>query len=151
MALAALALMLRRPWSVPLAILATLHGAGRLRRTLPDVPESQHAATRLSARGLGWSLRQESALVLRHWWPPALLAALLSRNARRVVVSALIIDVVAARIENPDVAPVLAFAGRRCDDLAYGAGLWWGALRARSLRCLRIRVTGVRHSPPRPG
>jgi mycofactocin glycosyltransferase len=33
-----------------------------------------------------------------------------------------------------------ATAARRLDDLAYGGGLWYGALRARSARALRIRL-----------
>lgn len=140
MGLAALALMLRRRWSVPVAVLATGHGARLLHRSLPDVPERSRLAARLSLRGLGWSLRQESALVLRHWWPLALVAGLVSRRARTVITSALVIDVIAARIENREVNPALAFAGRRCDDLAYGAGLWSGAVRARSFRCLAIRI-----------
>ena len=39
-----------------------------------------------------------------------------------------------------------AFVARRLDDLAYGAGLWWGAVRARSARVLVPRVTGLRRS-----
>lgn len=141
MGLAALALMMGRRWSVPVAAIATAHGMRVLRRSLPDLPERTRLAVRLSLRGLGWSLRQESALVLRHWWPAALFAGFTSRNARRTIVSALVVDVVASRIESPDLKQRLSFAGRRIDDLAYGAGLWWGALRARSPRCLGIRVT----------
>ncbi|GAF49472.1 hypothetical protein RW1_085_00160 [Rhodococcus wratislaviensis NBRC 100605] len=38
-----------------------------------------------------------------------------------------------------------AFVARRLDDLAYGAGSWWGAVRARSIRVLVPRITGLRH------
>jgi len=34
------------------------------------------------------------------------------------------------------VGPVRFIVARRLDDLAYGAGLWWGALRSRSPRAL---------------
>ncbi|MGB0099572.1 MAG: mycofactocin system glycosyltransferase, partial [Nocardioides sp.] len=101
---------------------------------LPDVPARTRLAATLSGRGLWWSVRQESALLLRHWWPAVALVAPCSRTVRRALVSAAVVDAVVARVERPEVDPWLAFAGRRLDDLAYGAGLWVGALRARSLR-----------------
>jgi mycofactocin system glycosyltransferase len=148
MGVAALALLARQPWSIPLAALATLRGARSLTRTLPETSERRRLATTLSLRGLGWSLRQESALVLRHWWPLAALAGLCSRRARRVIVSAMVVDVVATQVGTHGVDAVLTFAGRRLDDLAYGAGLWWGALRHRSLTCLKL--TWTRRPKPRP-
>jgi mycofactocin glycosyltransferase len=140
MALAALALLARRPWSVPVALAGAARGVRVLRRTLPDTAERGGLAVRLSAGGLWWAVRQESVLVLRHWWPAAAGAALVSRPARRVVVSAMAVDLIAGVRETPGRNPVLTFAGRRVDDCAYGAGLWWGALRSADLRCLKIRL-----------
>ena len=152
MGTAALALLVRRPWSVPVALAGAARGAQVLLRALPDVPERRGLAMRLSLRGLGWALRQESALVLRHWWPLAAGAAVVSRPARRVVVSAMVIDLAASARAFPGRNPLLIFAGRRLDDLAYGAGLWWGAMRSGRARCLRLRVTaaGRRGSPRSP-
>jgi len=140
MGLTALALLARRPWSAPLALVGLARSTQVLHRSLPDIPGRGGLAARLSLRGLGWSLRQESALILRHWWPLALAASLTSRRARRILGSALVVDLVAAQVENPELDTALGFAGRRLDDLAYGAGLWCGALRQVSLRCLAIRV-----------
>jgi hypothetical protein len=42
---------------------------------------------------------------------------------------------------------IVVLAGRRLDDLAYGAGLWWGALKARSPRVLMPRSPGQPHKP----
>jgi len=145
MGLAALAILARRPWSVPVALAGVARGAQVLHRTLPP----GYPAARLSLRGLGWALRQESALVLRHWWPAAFAAALVSRRARGVVVSAMAVDLAVGTCEAGWQKPVATFAGRRLDDLAYGAGLWWGALRSGSLRCLKVRVAGG--SPRREG
>ena len=131
MALGGAALLLRRRWSLPVALLCAGRGVQVLRRTLPDVPDRDRLAVDLSARGLWWSLRQESALLLRHWWPPVALAAVFSRSVRRAVVSALLVDVVVSRGSG--------LAGRRLDDVAYGAGLWAGAVRARSLRAVSPR------------
>lgn len=142
MALAGLALLVRRPWSVPVAVVGIASGAAALLTSLPNVPERPALAARLSIRGLGWTLRQETALALRHWWPPLVLAAVRSRTARRVLVSAILVDVISIRIEQPALKPVPTFAGRRLDDLAYGAGLWWGAIKCRSPRCLAVRLVG---------
>jgi len=90
---------------------------------------------------MGWSVRQEAALVLRHWWPGFAVAALVSARARRMVVSALVVDaIVQVAVDRPAVSPLAGWAGRRLDDLAYGGGLWLGALRARNLRCLLPRI-----------
>ena len=136
MALGAAALLQRRWWSVPVAAVCTARGVQVLRRTLPDVPGRDRLALDLAGRGLWWSVRQESQLLLRHWWPPVAVAAVCSRPVRRALVTAALVDVVVARTERPDLGPVVGFAGRRLDDLAYGAGLWAGAVRAGSLRAV---------------
>ena len=144
MGVAALALLARRPWSVPVALAGAGRGVQVLLRTMPDVPERRRLAIRLSLRGLGWALRQESALVLRHWWPAAFCAGIVSRRARRVVVSAMAVDLVTGACAVPGRQPLATFCGRRLDDIAYGAGLWWGALRSGQPGCLKIRIAARR-------
>jgi mycofactocin glycosyltransferase len=144
MALGGAALLARRWWSVPVALACAARGVQCLLRTLPDVEGRQRLAADLAGRGLWWAVRQESALLLRHWWPPVAVAALCSRSVRRAVVSALLVDLVVARVERPEVSAGLAFAGRRLDDVAYGAGLWSGVLRARSLGAVSVRGAGER-------
>jgi hypothetical protein len=39
--------------------------------------------------------------------------------------------------------PVRYLLAHRADDLGYGAGLWWGALRRRTLAPLRPVLTGL--------
>jgi mycofactocin system glycosyltransferase len=146
-AAAGVALLLRRRWSVPLALALSAPGARRLARTLPAP-----VAARTAARGLGWAVRQESALLLRHWWPLSVVG-LRSRSVRRAVVTALFVDLAVALHEHRDERDRLdlptLLAGRRLDDLAYGAGLWWGALRGRSVRALLPRRPGEAPAPAR--
>jgi hypothetical protein len=63
-----------------------------------------------------------------------------SRHVRRALLTALAVDtavMLAERHSFPEpLGTLTTFAGRRLDDLAYGAGLWWGAIRARSPRAL---------------
>jgi mycofactocin system glycosyltransferase len=131
LAAGAAALLLRRRWSWPVAALAAASSAWSLHRRLPDPTLDLEVAV----RGLGWGMRQESALLLRHWWPAAAIAAALSPSVRRALVTALVVD--AATTERRT-GPT-GLVARRLDDLAYGAGLWVGALRARSARCLLPR------------
>lgn len=145
-ALGAAGLLLRRRWSLPLGALALAYGTLQVRRALPPCPDRTATAVRIAARGLAWAVRQESELVLRHWWPASLAAAALSHNARRGIVSALAVDSVTALIKHShpedQANPMAILAGRRLDDLAYGIGLWWGALRQRSLKALEPRRPG---------
>lgn len=141
MALSAAALLARRRWSVPVAALGVAYTGTSLHRRLPDTAGKDRLAASLAVEGLGWAVRQEAALALRHWWP--LTAVLLpSRTVRRMALSALLVDVVVGRLEHPDARPLPQLLGRRLDDLAYGAGLWLGALRRRSARCLLPRTPG---------
>ncbi|MDP3966736.1 MAG: mycofactocin biosynthesis glycosyltransferase MftF [Nocardioides sp.] len=148
LALVGAALLLRRRWSVPVAVAGAVHAGVAVARALPDEMSGgarARVAGRLTARGVGWSVRQESALLLRHWWPVAA-AACLVPPVRRAVATALLVDTVVAvaehRRDDLDVPSLLL--GHRLDDLAYGAGLWWGAWRSRSAAALRPRGPAAR-------
>lgn len=84
-----------------------------------------------------------AAAVTQVWWPAALPAAAASRRARRVVLVA-----VAARLtlawtrHRRRLDPVRFAAACLADDLAYGAGVWCGCLRERTVRPLLPRLTG---------
>lgn len=138
-ALGAAALLQRRWWSLPVAALATASTARALAPRLPAETGRTALAARLAVRGTGWAVRQESGLLLRHWWPVAALAAPFSRAVRRALVSALAVDLVVHVGERPGARLAPALVARRLDDLAYGTGLWWGAARHRSARCLAVR------------
>jgi hypothetical protein len=76
--------------------------------------------------------------VTRHHWPLALVAALASRRIRRWVITAAVADAGLAWWPYRREVGVARFAvARRLEDLAYGAGLWAGAWRARDPRALR--------------
>jgi len=147
-ALGAAALLAQRRWSVLVALGCLGLVRIRLGRTLPETPDRGRLATELTAEVAVSTLRQGSHLLLRHWWPGAALAALLSRRARRAVAAAMVWDLLDHR-EVPIMQAPEAFVARRLDDLAYGAGLWWGAARAHSVRVLVPRVTGLRRSRAR--
>ncbi|MCF6378134.1 mycofactocin biosynthesis glycosyltransferase MftF [Nocardioides KLBMP 9356] len=136
------ALLLRRRRAVPAAVGSAVWATLRVARTLPPgAPRS--LAVRLVLEGTMWAARQESSLLLRHWWPLTAIACARSTAVRRAVLSAAVLDLAVFVHERPQLDLPSAAAGRRLDDLAYGLGLWVGAVRHRSVRCLlpRLRST----------
>jgi len=139
MAVAAAAVLQRRWWSAPVAATAVAMSAWDLHTRLPIERGRTAVAMRVSFRGLGWAVRQEAGLLLRHWWPVAAVGSIWSRSVRRAVITSIVVDLAVFFRERPGVDPLTVVATRRLDDLAYGSGLWWGAVSRRSARCLAIR------------
>ncbi|MEQ4547833.1 MAG: hypothetical protein ABN484_09145, partial [Nocardioides kribbensis] len=82
-----------------------------------------------------------------------LLAAVVSRRARRTVVVVGVLDAVADHRRTGPRLGLLPYAAlRRLDDVAYGAGVWAGALREGSVRALvPVRVSRPRRPTGRGG
>lgn len=139
-AVAAVALLAQRRWSVPVAAACVALVRLRLGRTLPGTPDRARLSTALTAEVAVSTVRQGSQLLLRHWWPGAAAAALVSKRARRAIAVAMAWDLIDHRDISARLAPE-AFVARRLDDLAYGAGLWLGVIRARSMRALVPKIT----------
>lgn len=136
-AVLSVALLVQRRWSLPVAAAACAVTTTVLAGRLGSSPSPRVLATRLTVGGAQAAVWQTGSALTRHHWPLALAAALASRRARRALLLAAVLDGVADhRRVRPDlgVAPYVGL--RRADDLAYGAGLWWGVLRARSVRAL---------------
>ncbi|MFD2091186.1 mycofactocin biosynthesis glycosyltransferase MftF [Blastococcus deserti] len=110
--------------------------AVRLARRLGQPPPVPLAAG-LVAHGSAASGRALARSVTRHHWPLALAAAAASRRARRWVAGAMVADAVLAWWPHrARIGPLRFAAARRLEDLAYGAGLWTGAVREREPRAL---------------
>lgn len=132
-AVAAAAVLMRWRWSPLVAAASVAISAAALQKRIPnDVGSVVPLPVDIATRGLGWALRQESALLLRHWWPLTVMAAAVCPPVRRALATALVVDTVTAG--SP--LDLESIAGRRLDDLAYGTGLWFGAIRVREFRCL---------------
>ncbi|TQM15682.1 mycofactocin biosynthesis glycosyltransferase MftF [Pseudonocardia kunmingensis] len=139
-------LLLRGRPLAALAALAVAAGAAeRLARLLP-VQEPRPVAARLIGLGALGTVAQTADAVTRHYWPVSLVACLVSRRARRTVAVIALAEGVLdwwRRRGNPDRPGLPAYLlARRLDDLAYGGGLWWGAIRHRTLGPLRPVGTG---------
>ena len=145
------------PWSAagwcavalghPLLGGATLIGsAAALPRRLAGVPVGE--SLRLAVLGHLGAARLMARAVVRVWWPVALVMCPVSRRARRVsatCVAIVVADALAAArggSTGPELDPVRFAALTVADDAAYGAGVWAGCVRQRSLRALLPRLTG---------
>lgn len=144
-ALAALSLLVLRP--LVAAPLTMLFLGGIWRRLGADLPNS--SAMRITAMSLGWHLRLESSLLLRHWWPLTVVGMSRSSRVRKLVWRACVVDFAVARATRPDTSLLGAIVCRRLDDLAYGAGVWFASVRHRNVLPVlpRLRSTGSRPKP----
>ncbi|OBI45826.1 mycofactocin system glycosyltransferase [Mycobacterium kyorinense] len=102
----------------------------------------------VAARGLWSAALQLASAICRHYWPVALLAAMLSRHCRRAVVIAAVVDGVvdwlrrrgATEDEARPIGLLTYLLLKRLDDLAYGLGLWCGVVRERNIRPLKPQI-----------
>ena len=129
------------------AVIAAL-AARRIANTLDGVDSNPRDVAMLAARGLGSAALQLASAICRHYWPIALVAALLFRRFRHIVLVAAVVDGVAdwvSRHNNDDaqtkqlgLIPYLVL--KRLDDLAYGAGMWVGMVQERHLGPLKPQI-----------
>jgi len=116
--------------------------------SLEGIPNARSEALKLAVRGHLGAGRSLAAATGRVWWPLAVGAAVAIRRLRMPVASALL------------AGPVLEYAGGRrpadplrtvalrvLDQAAYGAGVWRGAIRERSIKALLPDLAGNAKPP----
>ena len=96
---------------------------------------------RITTQGFSATISLVATAIARVWWPVLLLLSpFFSAAAFALIVSLFV----------PALIGLLRFRPRRvfgylalriADNLAYGAGVWWGAIKARSVRCLIPTIT----------
>ncbi|NLU81686.1 mycofactocin biosynthesis glycosyltransferase MftF [Rhodococcus sp. HNM0569] len=115
----------------------------RLRRTLAGLDQPTRVAAILAARGFSGGMWQLASAACRHYWPVTLLAVVASRRVRRIALTFALAEGVADWVTHREaggLGPVRHTVFKRLDDLAYGSGLWRGALTARTLDPLKPRL-----------
>jgi mycofactocin system glycosyltransferase len=121
--------------------------AGALATKLQALEHPVRESVQLTGAGHLFAGRLLADAVTRVWWPLLLPLALLSTRVRRVLLAA---AVVPALLEwsrtRPRLDPFRYIAVRALDGAAYGAGVWWGSIEARTVDPLLPDFT----SWPRP-
>lgn len=148
LAIAVVAMLTRTRIGLVIAVFCLAQMSWRLRRRLGGLPAGEVVTAEMMGKAVGYGLLQASGAVCRHYWPVTVLGALISSRWRLLVLQiavaeALVLWVRSALGEDhaPSVGPLTYLVLHRLDDLAYGAGLWQGAVRARDLSALRPRLT----------
>ncbi|MGZ4561277.1 MAG: mycofactocin biosynthesis glycosyltransferase MftF [Mycobacteriaceae bacterium] len=114
----------------------------RIARMMQGLEHPLRTAAVLASQGQYYAVQQLASAAYRSYWPLTVLAAVGVPRMRRALVLGAVLEGVAdwAAHREPDGAgldPLRYVAAKRLDDAAYGAGLWWGAVRARSVSALR--------------
>lgn len=140
--LAACALLLRgRPVPAAAALALTATTAVKVARRMPDADRPARAGTLLSLAALRGTAEQLLHCATRHHWPVAAAAAVVSRRARYGLAAAALLEGLADhRRSRSSLDPLTHTAIRRLDDLAYGWGVWQGAMRRRTTAPLLPRI-----------
>lgn len=128
-------------------ILGALTGR-RIAGVMQDADTPPRDVAVVAARGLGSAALQLASAICRHYWPLALIAALVSPRCCRVVLIAAVVDGVVdwarrnrgADGEGKPIGLVAYVLLKRLDDLAYGAGLWGGVVRERDIGPLKPQI-----------
>lgn len=120
----------------------------RIAKSLSSVQTEPMEVAVVAAHGLWSAALQLASAICRHYWPIAMVAAVLSKRCRRVVVVAAVLDGVfdwATRNGNADedtkrIGLLTYILLKRIDDIAYGLGLWTGVVRERHAGALKPQI-----------
>lgn len=136
-AIVTVGLLAQRRWS-PLVIAGASAALWLgLKRRFAFADDPSGSATALTKVAMRSTLRQTTAIVTRHYVPVTLALLPFSKRARRAyIASAILAGLVEYRQKRPVLDPVRFVGLRTLDDLAYGLGVWSGALMNASPRAL---------------
>jgi mycofactocin glycosyltransferase len=120
----------------------------RIATSLRPVQTEPKQVAGLAAEGLWAAALQLASAICRHYWPVALILAVLFRRCRQVVLVAAVVDGVVdwvSRDRNADedaqrVGLLSYLLLKRLDDIAYGLGLWTGVVRERHVGALKPQI-----------
>lgn len=116
---------------------AAVGSAAALKRKLDPLPDSLAMTIRIAGIGHLHAGHGFARAVARVWWPLALLIALVRPRTRPLIAAAMLGPSLLDWIRGSRPAGLICtLALRLADDLAYGAGVWQGVLRARDATSL---------------
>ncbi len=125
----------------PVAAVAVAGGTiVALRKKVPDLPPAE--SLRLVGLGHLYAGRQVAGAITRVWWPVAVLTALIAPRTRLPLLGAALVAPLLDWFERRGpLDPVRYVAVHLADDVAYGTGVWIGAIELRTVGALAPRFT----------
>lgn len=158
MAAAMAALVTGTAWGVMAALAVFGVIGGRLHRRVSSMPDAARMAAKLTAQSVGFGVLQSASAMCRHYWPLSILLALVSKRFRLLLLTVAVGEAayewVRLELVNPEPGARVGWwrfmVLKRLDDLAYGAGLWQGALAGRSIDALYPRISNTVSTEARP-
>lgn len=128
-------------------VIAVLTGR-KIARTMRSAETTIGDVFVVAVRGFLSAALQLASALCRHYWPVALLVAILSRRCRRAFLIAAVMDGVVDWVRrrqgsDGDAEPIGLLTYlllKRVDDMAYGIGLWYGVLRERNIGALKPQI-----------
>lgn len=120
----------------------------RLAQRLRNVPDRWLVAWRIAGRGHLFAFRTTFEAACRTWWPVTLAACAVSTRLRRLFGVYVVARAIAAQLRRGDdgrlrsgrsLDPARWTVAKIGDDIAYGTGVWVGAMTTRKSDCLRPR------------
>lgn len=133
-------------WATAVGIAAT--STALLARRLAAIDDSVALALRIAGVGNVAAGGLLANALRRVWWPIAIPAAVLGPRAlRRTVVAAFVVPPLTQWRRASGVDPVSWLVLCTADDVAYGAGVWAGCVRERTIRPLLPVFTNVSGTP----
>ena len=119
------------------AVATTAGSIVLLARKLGNFSDRIPIAVRLAGLGNAHAGRLIASALTRTWWPITLIVCLVSKRARRVAAIAAVAPHLWSWLtERPDLDPIRYSLLGIADDVAYGTGVWKGAISARDAGAL---------------
>jgi hypothetical protein len=128
-------------FAIVLVIPITVYFIFSLRST--SIPISTRA--RLAWKGLFSTTRLLARAIMRAWWPLFFIASVVSLRLGAMFTFSAFVPPIIGILRKKPYHPIRYVVMRILENLAYGTGVWAGAIRARSIRCL-LPVITVRRS-----
>jgi mycofactocin system glycosyltransferase len=104
--------------------------------------------TRLAWKALTSTTRLLARAVMRAWWPLFFIASFVSLRLGAMFTFSAFVPPIVGLVRHKPRHPIRYLVMHILEGMAYGTGVWVGAVRARSLRCL-LPVITVRRSTAR--
>ena len=128
----------RRLFALPLIAYTVIS----LARKLPSLPNRFVESSRLALLGHLHTAVGIARAIVRVWLPVAIVAAVLSKTARRVLLASVTIPALSEWVnKRPRIDPIRYAGLRLLDDAAYAVGVWEGCVAERTLTPMVPRIS----------